>query len=260
MEIPKTPRILYKYRDWKDDFHKKILLENELYLSSVDKFNDPFDSTFPFQHNKKELTEQNVIKKFVEINSKNYPNVPVIEFIKEAKERFAKGEFTSDDFWRRNHEQTKKQINEMYGICCLTTKNDNLLMWAHYANSHTGICIGFNTELLYKSENPMILKVTYSDTFPKIPLFENGSGMLSLTTTKSKHWKYEDEYRLSKHHSPKTTIKLKPDTITEIIFGCNIDNQSREEIISIVKEKSLKIKLYDCRVDDKEFKLNIVEI
>ncbi|RBN50625.1 DUF2971 domain-containing protein [Flavobacterium psychrolimnae] len=260
MEIPKAPRILYKYRDLKDDFYKKIILENELYLTSVDKFNDPFDSTFPFQHDKKELTEENVLKKFVEINSKNHPNVPITQFINEAKERFAKGEFTSDDFWRKDHEKTKRQINEMYGICCLTTKKDNLLMWAHYANSHSGICIGFDTETLYKSDKVMILKVNYSDSFPKIPLFENGVGMLSLTTTKSKHWEYEDEYRLSKHFAPKTSIKLKDDAIREIIFGCNIDNQSREEIISIVKIKSLKIKLYDCKIDDKEFKLNIVEI
>lgn len=260
METPKTPRILYKYRDWKDDFHKKILIDNELYLSSVDKFNDPFDSTLPFQHDKSELTEENVIKKFVEINSKNYPNVPKIEFINEAKERFAKGEFTSDNFWRKHHQNINKNIAERYGICCLTTKNNNLLMWAHYANSHSGICIGFNTELLYKSKL-IILKVNYSDFFPTIPLFEDdGLGISSLTTTKSKHWEYEDEYRISKHFAPKTSIKLQDNTISEIIFGCNIDYQSRKQIIAIVKEKNLKIKLYDCKIDDKEFKLNIEEI
>ena len=36
-------RIIYKYRDWKDEYHKNILLKNQIYLASPKDLNDPFD-------------------------------------------------------------------------------------------------------------------------------------------------------------------------------------------------------------------------
>ena len=38
-----NPKIVYKYRDWSNPFHKRILLGNEIYLTPPNKFNDPFD-------------------------------------------------------------------------------------------------------------------------------------------------------------------------------------------------------------------------
>ncbi|WBX97902.1 hypothetical protein [Chryseobacterium gambrini] len=37
------PPIIYKYRCWNNEFHKKILTDGEVYLSSPRHFNDPFD-------------------------------------------------------------------------------------------------------------------------------------------------------------------------------------------------------------------------
>ncbi|EPJ44297.1 MAG: hypothetical protein OFPII_35920 [Osedax symbiont Rs1] len=33
---------------------------------------------------------------------------------------------------------------DMYGILSMTERIDNLLMWSHYADSHTGFVIGFD--------------------------------------------------------------------------------------------------------------------
>lgn len=43
--------IVYKYRDWKNDFHKRVLLNNELYLSTPKDFNDPFDCRITENYN-----------------------------------------------------------------------------------------------------------------------------------------------------------------------------------------------------------------
>ncbi len=37
-------------------------------------------------------------------------------------------------------------INDTIGILCFTEKNDNLLMWSHYANSHKGFVLEFYPE------------------------------------------------------------------------------------------------------------------
>src|SRR5690606_27455610 len=38
---------IYKYRNFTDNNHKNVLLKNELYLSSPNSFNDPFDCKIP---------------------------------------------------------------------------------------------------------------------------------------------------------------------------------------------------------------------
>jgi len=46
---------LYKYRAWNDDmnYQKRIITNNEIYLSSADQFNDPFDASLPFSIDQK---------------------------------------------------------------------------------------------------------------------------------------------------------------------------------------------------------------
>lgn len=39
--------------------------------------------------------------------------------------------------------------NRVIGILSLTSKNDNLLMWVHYANSHKGFVVEFNIENVF---------------------------------------------------------------------------------------------------------------
>ena len=42
-----VPKIIYKYRDWTDENHKKTILESQVFLASPGSFNDPFDCRIP---------------------------------------------------------------------------------------------------------------------------------------------------------------------------------------------------------------------
>ena len=33
-----------------------------------------------------------------------------------------------------------------YGVSCFSKSNDNILMWSHYSEKHTGICLEFNKD------------------------------------------------------------------------------------------------------------------
>lgn len=37
------PPILYKYRNWSNDYHKNLLIKNEIFMSPPNMLNDPFD-------------------------------------------------------------------------------------------------------------------------------------------------------------------------------------------------------------------------
>ncbi|HTA27228.1 MAG TPA: hypothetical protein VK809_05535 [Bacteroidia bacterium] len=44
------PPVVYKYRDWNNNFHKRTVLNLELFLSSPSNFNDPFDCKIPIAY------------------------------------------------------------------------------------------------------------------------------------------------------------------------------------------------------------------
>lgn len=124
------------------------------------------------------------------------------------------------------------------GLVCLTEKPDNLLMWAHYAQSHQGFVVGFDTTHAFfaKSEDGTGLwKVQYRDTRPSLPketvelellrqpkfnpegiqIALVGDDMFSPETStedyrfvKSIDWQYEQEWRLLRRlHQPSRVIQ-----------------------------------------------------
>ncbi|WP_268011486.1 DUF2971 domain-containing protein [Aeromonas veronii] len=106
------------------------------------------------------------------------------------------------------------------GIISLTKSQDNKLMWAHYANSHSGFVVGFDTKMLskyissIKSTAPAVYpspkklhKVKYRtrrfncNSLTKLNIdnldeFKFAKHLITeISTIKSTDWKYENEYR-----------------------------------------------------------------
>lgn len=104
-----------------------------------------------------------------------------------------------------------------FGVVCLSTRADSILMWSHYAEHHRGMCLGFAGD---DAPDPgRIHQVRYSDKYPE-PAFDriwHADGMASILTTKHTGWAYEEEYRMIN-----TTAHMHidyPGPLTQIIFG-----------------------------------------
>jgi hypothetical protein len=108
-------------------------------------------------------------------------------------------------------------INHHFVSLSLTTQNDNLLMWAHYAANHSGFVIEFDgNHPFFTATNRCLYQVPYSQDRPEITLTEceklvlEISGKLKKSAIpdkkhlneliqlfrKSHHWSYEEEWRL----------------------------------------------------------------
>jgi len=61
--------------------------------------------------------------------------------------------------------QTVHQETRTFGIACFSERVDDILMWAHYSQGHTGFCLEFGTEFppLHKAH-----QVVYGGTAPKM--------------------------------------------------------------------------------------------
>lgn len=255
-----VPEILYKYRTWKNKYHRSTLINNEIYLASADQFNDPFDAQLPFQYDKQELTDENILKKLIEIGKIGFPHLSDYEILKMANYRIKEVDLRSDRYWQSYYEQDKANSIKRFGIFSLTPCPVNLLMWSHYSDFHQGFCIGFDRDELQFSIKGLYDKVSYSDEFPVLPLFgDQIDKFISLYKTKSTKWGYEEEYRILKSNSPRQIIIINDSTIKEVIFGCKINPRIRKIIINKLRKKTTKIRLFDCKMDNSSYKLNLEE-
>lgn len=153
----------------------------------------------------------------------------------------------------------EKQMNNT-GILCLTPHNDNLLMWAHYADSHKGVCIEYD---LQTDINAFCFpkKVEYSDDYMRFNYVKNHEHVTDCIFHKSSAWSYEDEYRIVRLGQVREAVEINSLAIKSICFGCKCPLPDINEIKTIIKEKGwTHIQLKQACVDDSAFKLHFQDI
>lgn len=266
LESEKYPKVIYKFRDWKDDYHKKVLQNNELYVPSVNELNDPFDCLIKFDYSIIEsegLTQRVVDLFFQEFGNKiselgysrefliGNTDSNVISTLIELKKYY-------DGIFEENR---KKHL----GVISFSKNWENLLMWSHYSNSHKGFCVGFNTEKLINSKffhNGC--RVFYPEKYPLVnPLKEEFKQVVDVFYNKSSDWSYEEEYRMTKlfgYHQnndefeKQKIFNFENHYIKEVILGWKIPVSDKEQILSICNEKNISV--YQTEVVSNNFKLN----
>lgn len=90
----------------------------------------------------------------------------------------------------------EKYHNERTGMICFGATWDNPMMWAHYADKHSGVCLGFEVE------DKLVSVVDYTDEKidvefgPHLPRHGLSVELLNkILTTKSTAWGPEQERR-----------------------------------------------------------------
>ncbi len=104
--------------------------------------------------------------------------------------------------------QTMEQMNLIAGLLCFSRTWNNPVIWAHYADQHRGICLGFDIPKRYvKKVSYRRKRKPFPDNFLKWSYRRKLNLMKELLFTKFDDWRYEDESRVS--------IKLDWSTRTE---------------------------------------------
>lgn len=234
-----SPRILYKYRDWDDENHRKILHENSIYLASPKSFEDNMDCNLPEVFPKREELKKFFYKKSREINP---------TFSRQEHRKFA-------DYWSKKSplahpnqlalliDDFNKQFNDRFGVCSLTADPNNDAMWDKYANNHKGICFGFDADKLFSVVGGGG-EVIYADTLPEIDFINDDFTKKHVKNTffKEQKWNFEKEYRLHKFWENTPTqsernIALPEECLVEVILGKNMSEEYKQEIIQLVRKK-----------------------
>jgi len=150
LKLSDHPKIVYKFRDWRNPLHRRILTQKEVFLASPKYFNDPFDCRIPESFFMLDTNEK--IEKYfngLAIRNADY-------FISLGAKAKSYLQFMKDDF-KKNTKDYQDKLEEMYlkegdshfGIFSCSKIWNNIQMWSHYSANHSGFCVGFNREKLY---------------------------------------------------------------------------------------------------------------
>ncbi len=253
------PSKFYKYRKV-DEHTEAIFTRNELFFATPGSFNDPFDSAF---HVVVEGIDNQMVFEslaFGEIRKKR-PDLTMQEALQAAKEvGTAIIERRLEEFRAISVEKLARDTNDRVGILSLSEKNDDLLMWSHYADCHGGICLEFSTSqtsILQRAQ-----PVKYDDEFPALNLHdivvdENLRNTAPWMLTKARQWAYEKEWRVLDFDNGPGPKAFPPAILTAVIFGCHITDENRKKVSSWLQTRGCKIVLYQAKQVSGHFKLGI---
>ncbi len=177
-------KILYKYVNVGDAI--KILDGCTLLYQAPVNFNDPFEMHLGLLDLKQSAKDS-----FWRTIPKNLTKVEI---------DFLLGKMPFEDFVRIIEDILANQ-REKTGVLCLSKTNVSTLMWSHYSNKHTGVCLGFRMANNFPQKGVAAFEVNYATSVMPIKYnFGDGSDDISAfiywICTKSHVWSYEQEVRV----------------------------------------------------------------
>ena len=233
------PPILYKYRNWSDDFHKRFITEREIFMASPRSFQDKLDCNNSTRFDL--LTDEQIYKYYRHWSEREHPKWKKFQHKDFARKWLKITPIKNKDHVEKWMEETRETYYEHDGILSLTANCDNERMWTEYANSGKGFCIGYNTRELFRN----VVgggEVQYFDELPIIlpePFMEFAEAMRNRVYCKLKEFEFEEEYRTRKFSPNPLTltdrqITLPKEAFNRIILGQNISDSDKKDIIENV--------------------------
>ena len=282
----KLPKNTYQFRSCSKYLYQTLLNE-KLNLSSPSTFNDPFDCPIRKIFDDATIDKSIKISCFVSKYKLPYYETNLINNLKhvidEILDNYLGKQKNSDRCQDGKLEEYFNKDQKTYIPKYELFENKekpnngkeeylNTLMWAHYADSHKGICIKYRfSKSIFKNNTVdkflYFDDVTYSDEdFASINKdnynYKNGVFL------KNKAWEYENELRLlyyDKNGKGDYVSIDAPYCIEAIYFGVKCSKEDKETIYRIMKDKKYIIEnqngipikkdihFYEMKEDEKNF-------
>lgn len=268
------PPRLYKHRRWTDDYgkvvqHSRVMLShNAIYFSSARKFNDPFDCRIRIEF--EEVSDTYIRERMIHLLKKRTPNISDADLQATVDFEMSQRTWENLDALQKWQEKNQERMFNQ-GIFGLSEPKDNLLMWSHYADKHGGFCVGFDSQRLEDFFDRLfvndgtIIDSRIVQYVPDYPVFyfhgmDEEEFYVQPLITKSAVWEYEEEYRFILMDKANVQYSLDNGIIVEVIFGCEMPDEHKNEIKDVLREKGSKVQLFEARKKDKSFGLDFIPI
>ncbi len=274
--------MLYKYVTF--NRARVLLTTQHIRLTQPSDFNDPFELHPEFQMMSQEdiaalppAIDENgeVVKGMRQLTPEAMQRMlsavlPHIARMQSVYQQFPETSFAID-----NNAVGRDYYDRNFGILSLTETPDNLLMWAHYADSHRGMVVGFEeSHAFFQGPDivpglPRLNKVEYNLKRPVLSLSTREHPKVFLR--KSTEWAYEKEWRLIRplKEASMTTERdgsvplclfgVPKDAIKMVITGALMAGSEHHELRDILSADSMlsHVKAHHALLSKEHYKLDI---
>jgi hypothetical protein len=257
------PRFRYKYkaiasgtpeeREKRAHQLRDILVEGRLWLSSPRDFNDPFDMTAHVIFEPKSMEDlRQRFKRALKDSGKSW---------KERQTTLDKLMSEDRSALLARAEKSFARHFDTTGVFSFAGDPRSILMWSHYGDHHTGICLQF--EVARDPESMMqAVRMEYVKEYPVINYAEDIHDQIRKPLQhKFKRWKYEDEWRIVWPDGARTYLAIKPEAVVGLIFGCRASDATINVVRDLLEEREKRglprVTTYRAYKHDSRYKLRL---
>jgi hypothetical protein len=252
--VKQLPKLLYRYRALgrlsrgpgssdPDIVEAAPFIRSALYFPSRLQFNDPCDCLLPDMSHitddgLREIIRNRAQEEFTELT---------------MAERAIRGAQMARVRRRRIERILQRSVDDL-GILSLTTRYNNPVMWASYANDHKGMCLGFETsDDMFHSANPVIYLSKARKYVPNAHAWNAEAFVL----TKTREWEHEDEWRVIAAVA-RRLYPFKAENLKRVIFGTKTSNRDREKVLHWIEQGPSRPHLYRAVLNERSRALDIL--
>ncbi|MGQ0741956.1 MAG: DUF2971 domain-containing protein [Alphaproteobacteria bacterium] len=281
----------YKYMT--ADAAEAVLRSGHLRWSSPNLFNDPFDMQFDLhlEYDRRAVAERSMDglwRKYsgqdpivagtlagtlINVLQANVPGLSRDDFQKEFYDRVVAGLVAGDAYLPQLQDEVRSVLSSIR-ILCLSEVFDNMLMWAHYSQNHSGVVIRLSCLPERDSAWGAAVPVRYERRMPLLATEEDIIRLMSgdseldhnaifnkAVFTKAEDWSYEKEWRIVGGRDPQKDYEDIPFYSTEltgIYLGCNMRQDRQVQFRALVREKCSHCEIFLAKKSSRDFAMEFV--
>lgn len=252
-----VPSVLYKYRSLagKDrEYVRSTIVGGTIQLANPSSFNDPFDCAPAFSPRVTPDGAYALAKRYL---SREHPRWDPDKLERECQAFVAQTKGVDLAVVAQGLRQGYEQVRDWLAVYCVSGSSNSALMWAHYADSHRGICIGFasDSDIFATAQ-----EVKYSHVRHTVdPVHDDDEQRLANSLLlKSASWKYEEEWRCIDFEGGPGLRQVAVEAIQEIVLGARISPSDEIRVVGWVRELSHRPKLLRAVISHNHFEVDVV--
>lgn len=253
------PPKLYKYQSY-SGHALESLIRRMIWISNPEDFNDPFDCQVRIE----DVSTSPMLNEVLQAGDAKWQALTGKQRKSTMEHHRTEGE-SSQELADRIRTSAKFRLSELthVGIYSLAAKQDDLLMWAHYADQHKGFVIGFDSTQLTETERMQVVEVTYVDRYEELELAQIKiagaedlpAHLRTIAARKGFRWQEEHEWRLVFPFS-RIAVNM-PMQPVEVIFGHRMQTAQRETLHQLISQTYRDVEFFTAEPSISEFRLEL---
>jgi len=249
------PEVIYKYRTWSDEYHKKVITNRQVFLAPPSSFEDSFDCKNNVRYDL--LSKEEKLEWIIYQLKDEFPGQESNFYVVRAKELYNDAPISDNNKIQELQHEQFLVYDQRIGILSLTANSMNAEMWKKYSDDFKGVCIGFNPIVMFEFLGGGGI-VQYVDELPIIypePKYNYLHQSYLQIYYKEKKWSFEEEYRTHTFQPyplsmENRTITLPPQAYKKILLGPKMSDEDKENLKKAIPPELNHVEVMELKDED----------